>query len=90
MSKEIVSISSVLPYREFARLIGKTPEAVKGMIDKGKLPIVEMRNPETSTSRSEYWIYLPAWNEGIKLAYEKRPKEIRDGWLMWLGLGEPA
>ncbi|HEB2648947.1 TPA: hypothetical protein RY983_001674, partial [Escherichia coli] len=24
-----------------------------------------------------------------KLAYESRPKEIRDGWLMWLGLGEP-
>ncbi|WP_262226117.1 regulatory phage cox family protein, partial [Escherichia coli] len=22
-------------------------------------------------------------------AYESRPKEIRDGWLMWLGLGEP-
>ena len=20
---------------------------------------------------------------------ESRPKEIRDGWLMWLGLGEP-
>ncbi|HEB2640967.1 TPA: hypothetical protein RY993_002782, partial [Escherichia coli] len=25
----------------------------------------------------------------LKLAYESRPKEIRDGWLMWLGLGEP-
>ncbi|EPB6451510.1 Cox family DNA-binding protein [Escherichia coli] len=23
------------------------------------------------------------------MAYESRPKEIRDGWLMWLGLGEP-
>ncbi|HHW4013357.1 TPA: Cox family DNA-binding protein, partial [Citrobacter freundii] len=24
---------------------------------------------------------------GMKLAYESRPKEIREGWLMWLGLG---
>ncbi|MFS9669315.1 Cox family DNA-binding protein, partial [Klebsiella pneumoniae] len=24
----------------------------------------------------------------MKLAYESRPKEIREGWLMWLGLGE--
>ncbi|EIY4699968.1 hypothetical protein MMX97_004701, partial [Escherichia coli] len=37
----------------------------------------------------EYWVYFPAWNNGLKLAYESRPKEIRDGWLMWLGLGEP-
>ncbi|WP_227632457.1 Cox family DNA-binding protein, partial [Klebsiella pneumoniae] len=26
----------------------------------------------------------------MKLAYESRPKEIREGWLMWLGLGEPG
>ncbi|WP_339057538.1 Cox family DNA-binding protein [Candidatus Regiella endosymbiont of Tuberolachnus salignus] len=91
MSQQIVSsVSDALPYPEFARHIGKTPEAVKGMIDKGKLPTVEMRNPKTSTARAEYWVYLPAWNSGMKLAFEKRPKEIRDGWLMWLGLGEPA
>lgn len=89
MSKQIVSISDALPYLEFAKAIGKTPEAVKGMIEKGKLPIVEMRNPENPTARGESWVYLPAWNAGMKLAFENRPKEIRDGWLMWLGLGEP-
>ncbi|CAH0234248.1 hypothetical protein SRABI106_02252 [Rahnella aquatilis] len=89
MSKQIVSVSDVLPYSEFAKAIGKTPAAVKGMIEAGKLPIVEMRNPENPTARAENWVYLPAWNAGMKLAFEKRPKEIRDGWLMWLGLGEP-
>lgn len=89
MSKQIVSVSDVLPYAEFAKVIGKTPAAVKGMIEAGKLPVVEMRNPENPTARSENWIYLPAWNAGMKLAFEKRPKEIRDGWLMWLGLGAP-
>jgi hypothetical protein len=78
-----------MTYTEFAKSIGKTPVAVKSMIEAGKLPIVEMRNPENPTARAENWVYLPAWNAGMKLAFEKRPKEIRDGWLMWLGLGEP-
>ncbi|MGA7587037.1 MAG: Cox family DNA-binding protein [Rouxiella badensis] len=90
MSNKIVSVSDAIPYPEFARLIGKTPEAVKGMIEKNKLPIVEMRNPENPTGRAESWVYLPAWNTGLKLAFDSRPKEIRDGWLMWLGLGEPS
>lgn len=90
MSKQIVSLTDALPYQEFARVIGKTPEAVKGMIDKNKLPVVEMRTPGKPTSYAEYWVYLPAWNEGMKLAFESRPKEIREGWLLWLGLGEPS
>jgi hypothetical protein len=91
MSKQIVSLTDAVPYKEFARLIGKTPKAVKGMIDKKKLPTIEMTDPMSAAGCvGEYWVYLPAWNDGLKLAYESRPKEIRDGWLMWLGLGEPA
>jgi len=26
----------------------------------------------------------------MKMAYESRSREIRDGWLMWLGLGQPS
>ncbi|WP_431296783.1 Cox family DNA-binding protein [Rahnella sp. PAMC 25559] len=89
MSNKVVSLSDALPYTEFAKAIGKTPDAVRGMIEKGKLPIIEMRNPENPTARGESWVYLPAWNAGMKLAFESRPKEIRDGWLMWLGLGQP-
>ncbi|EJP6929752.1 hypothetical protein NY652_003690, partial [Escherichia coli] len=40
MSKQVVSISDAVPYQEFAKLIGKTPAAVRGMIEKGKLPVV--------------------------------------------------
>ncbi|MGJ0625470.1 Cox family DNA-binding protein [Xenorhabdus bovienii] len=87
--KQIVRITDAIPYQEFAREIGKSPEAVKGMIQKGKLPIIEMKE-KPGSPRSENWIYLPAWNDGLKLAYESRPKEIRDGWLTWLGLGEPT
>ncbi|EAO6626075.1 hypothetical protein CSP17_004340 [Salmonella enterica subsp. arizonae] len=88
MAKQVVSISDALPYKEFARHIGKSPYAVRGMIEKNKLPIVEMTDPQSATGRAgEYWVYLPAWNEGLKKAFDSRPKEIRDGWLMWLGLG---
>ena len=85
---QIRGVSDGLPYPEFAKHIGKSPEAVKGMINKRKLPLVEMKEAPDS-HRVEYWVYIPAWNAGLKMAYESQPKEIRDGWLRWLGLGEP-
>jgi len=90
MSKQVVSVSDALPAHEFAKTIGKTPSAVTKMIERGKLPYVDMKDPQSSSARPEKWVYLPAWNAGLRLAYESRPKEIRDGWLQWLGLGEPA
>lgn len=90
MNRQLVSVTYAVPYQEFAKLIGKTPRAVRGMIEKGKLPVIEITDPQSVSGRAgEYWVYLPAWNNGLKQAYESRPKEIRDGWLMWLGLGEP-
>ncbi|HGW9833021.1 regulatory phage cox family protein [Escherichia coli] len=90
MSKQVTLMTDAIPYQEFAKLIGKSTGAVRRMIDKGKLPVIDMTDPQSASDRAgEYWVYLPAWNNGLKLAYESRPKEIRDGWLMWLGLGEP-
>ena len=90
MSKQVTLMTDAIPYQEFAKLIGKSTGAVRRMIDKGKLPVIDMTDPQSPSGRAgEYWVYLPAWNNGLKLAYESRPKEIRDGWLMWLGLGEP-
>ncbi|MDR9376670.1 regulatory phage cox family protein [Escherichia coli] len=90
MSKQVTLMTDAIPYQEFAKLIGKSTGAVRRMIDKGKLPVIDMTDPQLASGRAgEYWVYLPAWNNGLKLAYESRPKEIRDGWLMWLGLGEP-
>lgn len=59
MKKTLESATDAVPYQEFARLIGKTPAAVKGMIEKGKLPIIEMTDPQSATGRAgEYWVYL--------------------------------
>lgn len=86
MSKQVTLMTDAIPYQEFAKLIGKSTGAVRRMIDKGKLPVIDMTDPQSASGRAgEYWVYLPAWNNGLKLAYESRPKEIRDGWLMWLG-----
>lgn len=52
MNRVIESASDAVPYQEFARLIGKTPAAVKGMIEKGKLPIVEMTDPQSTSGRA--------------------------------------
>ena len=81
MNRQLVSVTDAVPYQEFAKLIGKTPRAVRGMIEKGKLPVIEITDPQSVSGRAgEYWVYLPAWNNGLKLANESRPKEIRDGW----------
>lgn len=85
----IISPSDVVSRQAFAKMIGKSEEAVRGMIEKGKVPVIEMKDPHNPSSRAEYWVYLPAWNAGMKKAFESRPKEIREGWLRWLGL-EPA
>ncbi|MFM5556741.1 Cox family DNA-binding protein [Aeromonas rivipollensis] len=78
------SRSDVITHELFALELGKSTTAVKDMIDDGKVPYVEMKKP--GGVRAERYIYLPAWNAGMKLAFESRPKEIRDGWLTWLGL----
>jgi hypothetical protein len=70
----------------FGKAIGKTRKAVVEMIKAGKLPGVEMKVPGNPNAKGDYYVYLPAWNAGLKLAFESRPKEIRDGWLAWLGL----
>ncbi|HAL7107494.1 TPA: hypothetical protein H6395_003557 [Escherichia coli] len=71
MNRQLVSVTDAVPYQEFAKLIGKTPRAVRGMIEKGKLPVIEITDPQSVSGRAgEYWVYLPAWNNGLKLAYE--------------------
>ncbi|MFO6484479.1 regulatory phage cox family protein [Escherichia coli] len=89
MSKQVTLMTDAIPYQEFAKLIGESTGAVRRMMDKGKLPVIDMTNPQSASGRAGgSWVYL-GMNNGLKLAYESRPKEIRDGWLMWLGLGEP-
>jgi hypothetical protein len=86
VAEPIINPSDAVSRQSFAKMIGKTEDAVRGMIEKGKVPVIEMRDPMNPTARAEYWVYLPAWNDGMKLAFESRPKEIRNGWLRWLGL----
>lgn len=47
MNRQLVSVTDAVPYQEFAKLIGKTPRAVRGMIEKGKLPVIEITDPQS-------------------------------------------
>lgn len=67
MNKKIVSSSDAIPYQEFAKIIGKTPAAVRGMIEKGKLPVtpttpkkaqLSISPPKASVRRSPIAILL--------------------------------
>ncbi len=63
MSKQVTLMTDAIPYQEFAKLIGKSTGAVRRMIDKGKLPVIDMTDPQSASGRAgEYWVYLPAWN----------------------------
>ncbi|HCM1918348.1 TPA: hypothetical protein N3A33_004351 [Salmonella enterica subsp. salamae serovar 28:r:e,n,z15] len=88
-----------VPYTMFAKMIGRKEEAVKTMIEAGKLPLVEIKKPGSTkdpvkynasgrpiTPRADNWIYLPAFNAGMRKAFFEQPKEYRDAWLLWLGL----
>ncbi|ECP3631245.1 regulator [Salmonella enterica] len=75
-----------VPTPKFAEMIGKSANAVGDMVRDGKLPVVQMKNPEALTSRSENWIYIPEFNRAMRDAYFNRPKEQRDAWLLWIGL----
>lgn len=95
MAKENVKTGAVLQTgsvnyvteARFAEMIGKTVQAVSDMRSAGKLPCVEMKRP--GASRGEYYICVSAWNEGMDLARATLPEEMRNGWLVWLGLGKP-
>ena len=95
MTKENVKAGAVLQTgsvdyvteTRFAEMIGKTVQAVSDMRKAGKLPYVEMKNP--NASRGEYYISVSAWNAGLDLARSTLPEEMRNGWLVWLGLGKP-
>lgn len=76
-----------VPYQLFAKMIGRKESAVRTMVDALKLPTVDFTKPGSVKARaSENWIYLPAFNAGMRKAFFNQPKEQRDAWLLWLGL----
>ncbi|EEZ9858789.1 hypothetical protein DF245_003082 [Escherichia coli O54] len=61
MSKQVTLMTDAIPYQEFAKLIGKSTGAVRRMIDKGKLPVIDMTDPQSASGRAgEYWVYPDA------------------------------
>lgn len=56
MNNQLVSRTDAVPYQEFARLIGKTPAAVKGMIEKGKLPVSARSMTAAKRATGSRWI----------------------------------
>lgn len=89
MNRQFVSVIDVVFYQEFVKFIGKILRVVRGMIEKGKLLVIEIIDFQLVLGCvGEYWVYFLVWNNGLKLVYESCFKEICDGWLMWLGFGE--
>ncbi|HFI8109986.1 TPA: Cox family DNA-binding protein [Escherichia coli] len=70
MNRQLVSVTDAVPYQEFAKLIGKTPRAVRGMIEKGKLPVIEITDPQSVSGRAgEYWVAKEGQNENAVIAF---------------------
>lgn len=84
--QEIKHPVDAVHYKKFAEMIGKPESSVKAMIDDNKLPVIQWRVPGSVSTRGENWVYLPEFNRAMRDAYENRPKEQRDAWLLWLGL----
>ena len=87
MSKQVTLMTDAIPYQEFAKLIGKSTGAVRRMIDKDKLPVIELRDPSKPNARvGEKWVFIPEFNRAVREAFYNRPVEQRDAWLLWMGL----
>ncbi len=72
---------------KFAELLGKPRTAVSEMIKANKLPVVELRDPTKPGARAgDKWVYIPAFNRGVREAFYNRPQPQRDAWLLWMGL----
>ncbi|BEM40506.1 Cox family DNA-binding protein [Serratia marcescens] len=72
---------------KFAELLGKPSSAVSEMVKKNKLPVIELRDPEKVGARAgDKFVYIPAFNQGLREAFMNRPTEQRDAWLLWMGL----
>ncbi|GEF67625.1 regulatory protein Cox [Escherichia coli O145:H28] len=73
--------------KTLSRKTGAVHSTVRTMIDAAKLPTIDFVKPgSVKTRASENWVYLPAFNEGMRKAFFEQPKERRDAWLLWLGL----
>lgn len=91
MSQDVLHVSGQYPVhavtmKQFADLIGKPESAIQEMAKQHKLPVIELRDPKKPNSRAEKWVYLPEFNRAMFDAFQNRPKEQRDAWLLWLGL----
>jgi len=84
--QEIKHPVDAVHYVKFAEMIGKPASAVKTMIDDNKLPIIPWRVPGGKSKKGENWVFLPEFNRAMRDAFDNRPKEQRDAWLLWLGL----
>ncbi|CAI1150498.1 regulatory phage cox family protein [Serratia ficaria] len=72
---------------KFAELLGKPHSAVVDMVKRNKLPVIELRDPEKVGGRAgDKYVYIPAFNQGLREAFMNRPIEQRDAWLLWMGL----
>lgn len=59
-----------VPYQLFAKMIGRKESTVRTMIDAAKLPTIDFVKPgSVKTRASENWVYLPAFNAGMRKAF---------------------
>ncbi|WP_140920814.1 Cox family DNA-binding protein [Limnobaculum xujianqingii] len=54
--------SNLVTVEFFASYIGKTPKAVRQMVQAGKLPVIRMKNPENPSGEGEIYIHKAEWD----------------------------
>ncbi|MFB2906840.1 Cox family DNA-binding protein [Aeromonas jandaei] len=77
--------SDVLTTAAFAELMGMSKAAVDKMCDKNKLPYIEMKIPGTGVHATRF-IYMPAWNGAMQMAFELQSAERGRPYEAWVGI----
>lgn len=77
--------SDVLTTPAFAELMGLSKAAVSKMCDAGKVPYIEMKIPGTGVHATRF-IYMPAWNGAMQMAFEAQSAERGRPYEAWMGI----
>lgn len=77
--------SDVLTVPALAELMGLSKAAVNKMCDAGKVPYIEMKTPGTGVHSTRF-IYMPAWNGAMQMAFEMQSAERGRPYEAWVGI----
>lgn len=73
------NLSDLVTPEVFARYLGVTKTTVRGMMERRRLPVIRVKNPEKPEGQGDRWIHKGAWDQFCTDMLAAMPQE----WWSW-------